>query len=226
MLYGRTQLNDDFSGAGSSRINLTTGAIEQSNPFSSYLGRNGGDTFAWGGLTSMNFYNDPAGLFALGKTDAAGGQTWSVNRLDQDLNVLESKTFDATEIGFAVMVNGKLLIGQHTFDIEGNLHTDGFSSVFDFASGQLASVDHAFSRLGDSQYIDNLLYDAATDTLYAHNRAGGEDAPAFYKMGDVSKVLSGEIKHSVPEPLNTLAFLSLAAVGLIVSSRLARSAKS
>jgi hypothetical protein len=225
LLYGKSQMDN----SDSSRFNLGTGAIELTQSFPNL----GGDTFAWGGFTEMNFYSDAANLFLLAKTPDAGGQTWQLAKLDSDMNIVESKTFQIPEIGFAVMIDGTLYMGQHTSDIEGQNHTAGFSSEFDFDSGAFTSAPHAFSGLGDFQLLDDLVYDSASDTLYAHNVGGvhgginqTEQDPAYFKVTGVSTALSGEVVHRVPESLNGMAALGLLSAGMLFISRLARSAKS
>lgn len=225
-LFGRSQLNDDFSGSNSSRYNLTTGAIEHTGVFSN-LGRNGDDTLDWGGLTSMNFYYDPSGIYLLAKTDAAGGKTWQLSKVDNDLNIVESKTFEYDAggvtpgaMGFATMINGKLYMGAHTQNVTGDLVTGGFDHVFDFTTGAYKPFEVDFSGIGDTQYIDNMIYDPSIDTMYLHN----EQTQYFYKMGNVSAALAGAA--AVPENGAALAYLTIALGGLWVTSRSLRFAKS
>jgi hypothetical protein len=218
-LFGRSQLNDDFSGTGSSRYNLTTGAIEQTASFSN-PGRNGDDTFGWGGYTSINFFYDPAGIFFLAKTTAAGGQTWQLSKVDSDLNILKTKTFKDASMGFATMINGKLYTGAHEQVVAGDLVSAGFDHVFDFSSGKYSPFEVDFHGIGDTQYIDNMIYDPSIDAMYLHN----VQTKSFYKMENVSATLGQPV--AVPESGNALGYLAMALGGLWVTSRSLRFAKS
>jgi hypothetical protein len=218
-LFGRSQLNTDFTGSDSSRYNLTTGAIERTASFPT-LGQNRNDTFDWGGLTSMNFYSDPSGTYLLAKTAAPGGQTWQLSKVDSDLNIVSSKTFQDSTMGFATMINGKLYTGAHGQNILGDLVTSGFDHVFDFSTGDYNPFQIDFLGIGDTQYIDNMIYDPSNDTMYLHN----VQTQYFYKMGDVSEALGGSV--SVPENGSAFAFLTMALGSLWLTSRSVRFGKS
>lgn len=224
-LFARTEFNADTSGTGSSRENLTTGAVERNVSFSGLApGRDGPDTFSWGGYTAMNFFYDPSnptGAFLLAKTDAPDGQTWRLSTVDPNLNIIQSKTFQDDDIGFATMINGRLFTGAHEQNIFGDLVTTGFDHVFDFTSGAYNPLDIDFLGIGPTQYIDNMIYDPASDTMYLHN----VQTKTFYKAGNISRV-PGLWTENVPEGGSALGYFALALAGLCLTSRSLRFARS
>jgi autoaggregation protein RapA/B/C len=218
-LFGRTG-SDDTSAA---RFNLATGAIETS--VGSYADVNGlNDSsigFDWGGYTALNFLQDSTGMYLLAKDLDAGGQTWQLDRIDSNLNVIEMKKFVADftpgsepeTLGFAAMIDGVLFMGNHH-------DATGFDHTFDFATGQYASVDFDFVGAGATHNFDNVLYSAKDDALYLHNF----DDYSFYKLDNAAPLL-GRQAHTAPEGGSgyVAALLLLCAAHRFISLRSAKS---
>jgi autoaggregation protein RapA/B/C len=150
-IYGRA----DNSTNEVVKWSATTGAIEARGAIPDFGGGNGADSFDWGGFTAVNWLQDSTGLYTLGHVP--GGDVWSIHRMDADLNVVSTRTFTATALGYAFMIGGELFTSS-SFD------SNVVDRVIDFATGAVAPVDFRINNLG-AAYVSNALYDPIRDRL-------------------------------------------------------------
>ena len=113
-------------------------------------------TFDWGGLTSINWFQDNTGTYVLGSHDSS---TWSLFRM-KGLEIESSHKFEAKSLGFAFMMDGTLYSGSSSR--EGVVN-----SAFNFEKGAMSDVTYKFSGLADDNLsITGTAYDAKNDRLY------------------------------------------------------------
>lgn len=156
--------------------------------------------FNWTGHTEVNVFFDGLAIYAL-TGDSAGSGGWRLTKLDQELNVLDSKVFQDSSIGHAFMINGKFFT-SNSYD------NFSFNQVFDFVTGSYSVCDFAISPnygsgTAGSNYMTDSAYDAANDVMY-FSRWG-----YIYKVDSASATFNAT---SVPEP----SALALLGIGILV----------
>jgi len=113
-------------------------------------------TFDWGGLTSVNWFQDNTGTYVLGSHNSS---TWSLFRM-QGLDIEASHKFEAKSLGFAFMLDGTLFTGASSR--EGVV-----TNAFNFEKGAMSDVNYKFSGFAsDNLAITGTAYDVKSDRLY------------------------------------------------------------
>ncbi|MEI6417694.1 MAG: PEPxxWA-CTERM sorting domain-containing protein [Sphingomonadales bacterium] len=153
---------------------LTTGQFNGSAAMPGMTGRNGADSFNWGGFSAVNVMQDQTGTYVLG-TDGTG--VWTLNKIDAALNVLDQRSFNAPTLGFAFMKHGQLFLGN-------SFYTPRIDQRFDFASGTMTDTDInlvGFQSPYDfwPAYLSNTAYDMNRDVVYFHNTMDN----SLYRLG-------------------------------------------
>lgn len=191
-LYARASTSDVSVG----KWDLTTGTREATKlPFTNMST----DVFNWGGYSTVNWFYDGSSMYVLGKNTS--GTSWQLNRMDTDLNVLETKSFTAGTLGYAIMLNGKMFTST-------SYNSNTIDKVFDFATGTYTSVSYSLSG-SSGAYWGDTFFDSTTDTIYMNS----VDASRVYKINNASTVFSAPAPpSSVPEPGTWIALL----IGLCV----------
>lgn len=223
-LYGRI-----FDGKGDGgypeasvfgRWDLATGQLNAKAEMPGMGGRNGSDTFNWGGFSALNSMEDQTGRYVMG---TEGGGTWVVLKLGDDLSVLDARKFEAGSLGWAYMKKGQVFMSD-------SHDSNRIGQVFDFESGTMKKASYeliGFGQVGDKEtkdgekartgvYLSMTSYDAKNDTVYFQNTSdqiiyrmdqgefddegegGGEGEDAGHNEGDGGGV-GGDV-GAVPEP--------------------------
>jgi len=132
-------------------------------------------------------------MYVLGQN--TGGTSWQLNRMDSNLNVVETKSFTAGTLGYAIMLNGKLFTStsydSYTID-----------KVFNFATGTYTSVDYTLSG-SSGAYWGDTFFDPLTDTIYMNS----VNASRIYKITNASTVFNA-VGVPVPEMGTWILLLS------------------
>ncbi len=180
---------------------LASGALSATNDaLPGITGRNGYDTFDWGGFSGVNLLQDQTGRYVMG-TDGSG--TWTIHQLSADLSVAASRSFAAGTLGYAFVRDGVFYLGDSYW-------RPHIGASFDFATGTLAAADIRITGLGDSAYLSNTLYDPGSDSLFLYN----SNTASIY---EVRNVTTG---GTVPEPASwALLITGFGAVGLAARQR-------
>lgn len=188
-LFGR----DFRSGTAYSRWSLLTGAKESTVASITNMGeQNGTQTFDWGGYSTVNSLQDNTGIYILGKNLSAG---WQLNKIDTDLNILETKTFAATVLGYAFMIDGNLFTSESS-------HSNSVNKVFNFTSETYSDVSYTLTGNSGDSFWGNAFYDIIADTLYLNNVTGG-----LFKIAGASRAFGVAIENTpIPEPATILLF--------------------
>lgn len=158
------------------RWNATTGAVETTlNNIPNMGSVNGTHTFHWGGYSGVNWMQDSTGLYVLGKN--LTGNDWQLNKMDSDLNVLQTQTFTpsiAGNYGYGFMIDGNLLLGSAT-------NSGDIVDVLNFSTGAL--TQESLTLTGQTaNFWSNTFYDPNADTLYLYST----DARDWYKVEDAA----------------------------------------
>ncbi len=201
-LFARTNNN---VGAHVGRWDATTGAQEASGSIPDMGGINAQHTFNWGGFSGVNWLQDSTGLYVFGKQET--GDVWQLNRMDQNLNVVDTWTFAEDTLGFAFLINGHLFTGD-SYD------TLFVSNVLDLGTGLRTATSIDFTGAPLFGYWSNMFYDPVGDALYLHN--AGEN---IYKVADAAEQFGVAASDAVPEPWSLLVWGGLAGVAVIVARR-------
>lgn len=176
-LYART------SGSTIGRWDLTTGTQELTkSPFTD-MSTNG---FNWGGASYASWFYDGNSMYVLGRNTSNG--YWQLNRMDNDLNVVEKKTFNGGTLGYAIMLNGKLFTSS-------NYASNTINYVFDFATGSYSSVNYTFSP-SSGAYWGDTFFDPTANTIYMNSVSDQK----VYKITNASTVFNAPANIQVPEP--------------------------
>ncbi len=194
---------NNVNGTQISRFDAATGTTELTANYASYDGNNGTATFDWGGYSGFNLYDDPSGLFMIGR-DLAGDQR--LNKLDANLNITNSYIIGDFSgdpaIGYAFNVKGQLFVGMDFFDTN-------FGKRVDMATGLVSNVNFTFTGITGFPYISHVWYDDLADRLYVTS-AGTFNFPddRTYYLDDAASALG-----VVPEPGSlTVALLAITAL--------------
>ena len=134
-------------------------------------GINGDHTFDWGGFSAVNWMQDASDLYVMGKN--LTGNVWQVNRMDADLNILETVTFSANRLGYAFVIGGHLFTGD-------SFNSSHMSNEIDLSTGTHTTVDINLIGLVGDTYMSNTFYDPNADTLYLFS------AGSIYKVTNAS----------------------------------------
>ena len=165
--------------------------------------------FDWGGYSNGNFLQDETGVYFLGSTTSSSSSIWEIHKVDANLNSVASQTFDVSAVtgsasdprpGFAVMMGGKLLLGQ-------TYHEDLVTGTLDFATGNLTTTTFEVDgNWSGSSYWNSTFYNSNTDTLYMNNT----NVSKLYKIENAKSEFG---IAAIPEP-GTVAFIGLGLAGL------------
>ena len=178
------------------RYSATNGNLEATQTISGVTGGNSG--FNWGGYTNLNWMNDGQDLYVFGWNNSL--DHWQVAKVDEDLNVLETKTHNiSTRLGYSFMINGRLYTGPYYYQ-------DQIDTIFDLATGSTSSVDYTITGVTGG-YRDNLSYDSYNNVLFVHEQGDG-----FFMTGNASTRF--DAPNSIPEP--GVFVLLLLGIGLII----------
>ncbi|TFU06114.1 PEP-CTERM sorting domain-containing protein [Polymorphobacter arshaanensis] len=212
------------------RWDLATGQLNAKAEMSNMGGRNGSDTFNWGGFSALNTMQDQTGRYVMG---TEGGGTWVVLKVDEDLNVLDGRKFEAGSMGWAFMKKGQVFMSD-SYD------SNHIGQVLDFVSGALEKVSYdliGFAKEGEKQarvYLSMTSYDANSDTVYFQNtndqtiyelgsgdsggwNGGGHDGGGYDGGGDTGGGDNGGGVSAVPEPASWAMMIT--GFGLIGSAQ-------
>ncbi len=181
--------------------NATTGALLATGTIPNFGGQNGTDTFDWGGYSGVNWLQDSTGLYTLGHIP--GGTSWSINKMDANLNIVSTQTFTAATLGYAFVINGELFTSS---SFESNV----VNQVLDLASGTVTAVSFEITNLG-GLYLSNTAYDPIRDRLYLLNSNG----TTLFSIDDASGQFHA---GSVPEPASVV-LLGLGVIAMLAYER-------
>jgi hypothetical protein len=186
------------------RWDLASGQLTAKAEMPGMTGRNGYDTFNWGGFSALNVMQDQTGTYVLG-TDGTG--IWTINKIDEALNVIDQRSFEAPTLGYAFMKNGQVFLGN-------SFYNNRIDKRFDFASGTLSDADInlvGFANVDDGGwgvYLSTTAYDVNRDVLYFHNTMDN----TTYRFGAAAA--------GVPEPQSwALLLAGFALTGLTIRRR-------
>jgi DNA-binding beta-propeller fold protein YncE len=160
-LYARSSASLSSSGwpqdAIASRWDASTGAIETTrSAIPNMGGLNGAHTFNWGGFSGVNWLQDETTVYVLGKQ--LGGDVWQIAKMAPDLSILATKTFGASQLGYAFIIRGKLFTAPNYF-------SGTIDRMFDVGTGVSTPVNFVVSGL-EGAYVSNVFYDPNLDKLY------------------------------------------------------------
>ncbi len=183
------------NGTQVARFDATTGMVEAYGNFSGYGGVNGPDTFDWGGYSAFNMFDDPSGLFMIGR-DLAGNQR--VTKIDNNFNILSSAIIgdypNDSPLGFAFNVRGQLFVGD-------DFYVPTINRRIDLATGNMTSVNINLTGITNFPYISHAWYDDLADRLYVTSAGTGSNvAQETYYLDGAASAL-----EVVPEPGSILA---------------------
>jgi hypothetical protein len=213
-LYGRYEERtpgNSPSDTTSARWDAATGATEQvGSPMPGMGGSdvNVADTFTVGLFTAVNWMQDQTGLYVLGHN--AGESSWQLDRMNSDLTIAQSITFDAGPLGYAFMINGKLFTSS-------NHESQTIDHMLDLSTGAYTAVNFTWTGLSDTTAVDDAFYDVRRDTLYLHDYDHG----TFYAAANASQQFhaASPIEQAPSTPLPGAATAGAALLGGLAAKR-------
>lgn len=206
ILYGRSSQTDTAGAAWNATVGQGGELLKGAN-FSGMCGTNLSCTFDWGGFTAANWLHDNTGLYVLGRNSSLA--SWQLNLVNPDLTIASTKTINlASGLGFAVMINGRLYLGD-TFS------AGHISHVFDFATGILSDIDITLDTTGGLHFLSDALWDPQSDTAFF------DDEGNIFKLANARAAFEAALPTAVPEP----ASMAILGVGILAIGLMGRRRK-
>lgn len=209
-LYGRSTSSTTSNGwpadAEVTAASGSTGSALSTTSISGMGGANGSETFNWGGFSGVAAMNDGSNIYVVGGD--ATTTDWRITTFDYGMNELNSLAVDlggARGYGFAI--NGYVFFGD-------SYSSGQISKRVNMLTGLVEAVDFNLVISNVSLYLNNITYDAFSDTLYIHNLSNNE----IHKVAGAADAFNAPSISQVPVPA-TLLLLSAGLIGLIGSSR-------
>ncbi|HVY61808.1 MAG TPA: hypothetical protein VHF22_09155 [Planctomycetota bacterium] len=204
-LYGR-----DASATGATGIgawSLSTGANAASATMTGFGGNNSTDSFVLGGFTSFNFMTDQTGTYVVAHKSTG----WKVEEIAGGSNLsLTHETAIAVASG---TIHYAFVIGGHLFAATGaGPYSSGTVNVaVDLETGAQTAVNFTLGGIGSGHlFLDEVLYDSRSDTLYIFNNG----TQSLYKVASAAAAF-GVTLPEAPSPVPEPAALGLAAAAAL-----------